>query len=65
MPIKWIDSLDITLALIEKYPQQDPHVLHFVELRTWIIALPEFDDNIDHCSERILEAVQQCWIDEL
>ncbi|WP_094751822.1 Fe-S cluster assembly protein IscX [Psychromonas sp. CD1] len=65
MGLKWIDSLAITLALIEQHPQQDPCTLHFVELREWILALSDFDDDIDHCSERILEAVQQCWIDEI
>ncbi|MBS4943750.1 MAG: Fe-S cluster assembly protein IscX, partial [Neisseria mucosa] len=26
--------------------------------------LPEFDDDPARCGERILEAVQQAWIDE-
>jgi feS assembly protein iscX len=28
------------------------------------MALPEFDDDPARCGERILEAVQQAWIDE-
>jgi FeS assembly protein IscX len=31
----------------------------------WITALPGFDDDPKRCSEKILEAVQQAWIDEL
>jgi FeS assembly protein IscX len=27
--------------------------------------LPEFDDAPERCGERILEAIQQAWIDEL
>lgn len=65
MSLKWIDSLDIALALIDKYPKQDPVLLHFTQLREWILALDEFDDDINHCSERILEAIQQCWIEEI
>lgn len=65
MPIKWIDSLEVALALIDKHPKQDPALLHFTELREWILALDEFEDDPKHCSERILEAVQQCWIEEL
>jgi len=65
MGLKWIDSLEIALVLIEKYPQQDPHLLRFTDLRDWILALEEFSDDPKHCSERILEAVQQCWIEEL
>lgn len=64
MSLKWLDSLEIALALIDKYPQQDPLQLRFTDLRDWILALDEFEDDPAHCSERILEAVQQCWIDE-
>ena len=31
----------------------------------WVMALPEFDDDPKHCGERILEAIQQAWIDEV
>ncbi len=64
MTLKWIDSLDLALALIEKYPQQDPQQVRFTELRDWILALDEFSDDPKHCNERILEAIQQCWIEE-
>jgi FeS assembly protein IscX len=65
MTIKWVDSLDIALALIDKYPNQDPILIRFTDLRDWVLALDEFDDDPAHCSERILEAIQQCWIEEL
>ena len=64
MNLKWIDSLDIALALIDKYPDQDPLAIRFTDLRDWVLALEEFDDDPEHCSERILEAIQLCWIDE-
>ncbi len=65
MTLKWVDSLEIALALIDKYPQQEPQLIRFTELRDWILALDEFNDDPKHCSERILEAVQQCWIEEM
>jgi len=65
MKFKWIDSLEIALALQDKYPEQDPTQLHFTELRDWILQLEGFDDDPKHCSERILEAVQQCWMEEI
>ena len=64
MILKWVDSLDIASALIDKYPDQDPLAIRFTELRDWVITLEEFDDDLEHCSERILEAIQQCWIEE-
>jgi len=65
MTLKWVDSQELALALIESFPDQDPTQIRFVDLREWILSLDEFDDDPNHCSERILEAVQQCWIDEI
>lgn len=64
MKLKWIDSLDIALELLEKHPDVDPHKLHFTELYEWVLALDDFADDPKHCNERILEAIQQCWIEE-
>lgn len=64
MSSQWIDSRDIAIELVELYPEVDPTQVRFTDLRDWIIALDEFDDDIDHCNEKILEAVQMCWIDE-
>jgi FeS assembly protein IscX len=65
MTIKWVDSLEVAFALIDKYPQQDPQLIRFTDLRDWVLALDEFEDDPAHCSERILEAIQQCWIEEM
>jgi len=35
------------------------------DLCAWILALADFDDSPERCGERVLEAVQQAWIDEL
>ena len=29
------------------------------------MALPEFDDEAGRCGEKILEAIQMAWIDEV
>lgn len=64
MGLKWTDSLDIAIELDETHPEQDPTRLNFVELREWVLALPEFDDLPEHCGEKILEAIQLAWIEE-
>ena len=56
MAIKWVDSLEIAIALIEIYPDQDPVQIRFTDLRDKVLALHEFDDEPTHCRERILEA---------
>jgi FeS assembly protein IscX len=35
-----------------------------VDLRDWVLALPDFNDDPAHCGEKILEAIQQAWMDE-
>jgi len=63
--LKWIDSLEIALDLIEQYPDVNPLKLHFTELRQWVLDLERFDDDPAHCGERVLEAIQLAWIDEV
>ena len=64
MALKWLDSQELALALLARYPDQDPSLIRFTDLREWILSLSDFDDDPNHCSERILEAIQQCWIEE-
>lgn len=62
--MKWTDTLDIAIALDEVHPDVDPSRVNFVDLRNWIMELPDFDDDPAHCGERILEAVQMAWMGE-
>ena len=64
MTLKWTDSLDIAIELDEKYPDIDPQYVNFVDLRQWVIALDEFEDDPEHSGEKILEAIQMAWIEE-
>jgi FeS assembly protein IscX len=62
--MKWTDSRDIAIALQEKFPDQDPKAVNFVDLRNWVLELPTFDDDPKRSGEKILEAIQMAWIDE-
>ena len=62
--MKWTDTQDIAIALVEKYPDQDPTQVNFVDLYNWVLALPGFSDDPKRCGEKILEAIQMAWIDE-
>ena len=61
----WTDISDIAIELSEIHPNIDPLTLNFVDLRDWVMALPEFDDDPTRCGEKILEAIQAAWIEEL
>ncbi len=64
MGLKWVDSLDIAIALDEIHKNVDPRYVRFTDLYDWILALEDFDDDPDHCGEKILEAIQTAWIEE-
>ena len=62
--ISWTDSLEIAISLEEAHPDIDPITINFVELRELVIALEDFYEGDTQCGEKILEAIQMCWIDE-
>jgi FeS assembly protein IscX len=65
MSLCWTDVLEIAFELIEAKPDVDPRYVNFVDLRQWVMGLPDFDDAPDRCGEKILEAIQMAWIEEL
>jgi len=62
--MKWTDVNDIAIELAEQRPEVDPTTVNFLDLMNWVMALPDFNDDPKHCGEKILEAIQQAWIDE-
>jgi FeS assembly protein IscX len=62
--MQWTDIDDIAIELLEAHPEVNPLSVNFVDLRNWVMALPEFDDDPNHCGEKILEAIQAAWIEE-
>nr|WP_294887424.1 Fe-S cluster assembly protein IscX [uncultured Limnobacter sp.] len=64
MHMKWTDTLDIALELIEAHPDVDPQYIRFTDLHKWVCALPGFNDDPEKSNEKILEAIQMTWIEE-
>ena len=62
--ISWTDSLEIAISLEDAHSDIDPITINFVELRELVIALEDFEEGDTQCGEKILEAIQMCWIDE-
>lgn len=65
MTLKWTDVLEIAIALAERHPDVDPRFVNFVDLRNWILQLPDFSDDPSRSGEKVLEAIQQAWLDEV
>ncbi len=63
--MKWIDTEEIAIALAEKHPEIDPRTVRFTDLHRWVCELQDFSDDPNRSGERILEAIQAAWIDEV
>jgi FeS assembly protein IscX len=63
--MKWTEVQEIAIQLADTYPEVDPTKVNFVDLMNWVMILPDFDDDPKRCGERILEGIQQAWIDEV
>ena len=62
--MKWSDTIDIAIALEEKFPNEDNINLRFTDLHKWICSWDEFEDDPEKKKKKILEAIQMAWIDE-
>jgi FeS assembly protein IscX len=63
--MKWTDVQVIAEALYDAHPDIDPKVIRFTDLHAWVMALDGFNDEPNNSNEKILEAIQQIWIEEL
>jgi len=62
--MKWTDVQEIAIQLADARPDVDPTRVNFVDLMTWVLELPEFDDDPKRCGERIRDGIPLAWIDE-
>jgi FeS assembly protein IscX len=61
----WLDVQQIAESLVDAHPEVDPAAIAFPRLKSLVQSLPDFAEKPGHpCNERILEAIQQAWIDE-
>ena len=61
----WTDSLEIAISLADNFPEIDPKTINFVDLRTLVLNLEDFEEADSKCGERVLEAIQMNWIEEI
>jgi FeS assembly protein IscX len=65
MGLKWNDSREIAIALVDAHPDVNPQYIRFTDLHRWICELPDFDDDPERSGEKILEAIQMAWLEEI
>ena len=62
--MKWTDVQRIAEELFDRHPEVDPNTIRFVDLHNYVVELDDFDDDHQRGGEKVLEAIQQAWIDE-
>ena len=63
--MKWTDVQEIAIALYDKFPDTDPATVRFTDLHKWVMELDGFSDDPNRSGEKILEAIQAAWIEEM
>lgn len=63
--LTWVDTLEVAIALSEQHPEVDPRLVRFTDLHRWVCALAGFADDPKRSNEKILEAIQAAWIEEI
>lgn len=62
--IRWADTREIAVALLDAHGEVNPLQIRFTDLHRWVRELPDFVDDPQRSNEKILEAIQMAWIDE-
>ena len=62
--IKWRDTEEIGIQLLERHPDTDPLTVRFTDLHRFVTELADFSDDPKASNEKILEAIQMAWLDE-
>jgi FeS assembly protein IscX len=65
MGLKWSDASDIAIALSERHPDIDPRYIRYTDLHRWVLDIEDFDDEPERSGEKLLEAIQMAWIEEV
>ncbi|MBS0286179.1 MAG: Fe-S cluster assembly protein IscX [Proteobacteria bacterium] len=65
MTYRWTDIQEIARDLAQTHQDVDPQYIRFTDLHRWVCALPQFSDDPKKSNEKILEAIQAAWMDEV
>lgn len=65
MKLKWTDVREIAIQLAERHPAVKPLEVRFTDLHRFVRELPGFEDDPERSNEKVLEAIQMAWLDEV
>ncbi|UWI83063.1 Fe-S cluster assembly protein IscX [Wolbachia endosymbiont of Howardula sp.] len=61
--MQWLDIEEIVDELEMLFPCENIIYMPFTKLKKKILELEKFTDNTKYCNEKILEAIQEAWIE--
>ena len=56
---------EIAIELAERHPDVAPLSVRFTDLHRFVCELPGFADDPERSNEKVLEAIQMAWLDEV
>jgi FeS assembly protein IscX len=62
--LKWTDTEEIAIRLLETHPDTDPLGVRFTDLHRYVMGLEGFSDDAKESNEKKLEAIQMAWYEE-
>jgi FeS assembly protein IscX len=65
MSLGWTDVREIAMQLAERHPGVQPLTVRFTDLHRFVRELPGFTGDPERSNEKILEAIQMAWLDEI
>ena len=63
--LTWSDVHEIGFRLSEAHPDVAPLTVRFTDLHRWVTELEGFEDDPMKSNEKVLEAIQMAWLDEV
>ncbi len=61
----WDQSFAISRRLRAEHPVVDLAAVGLSQVFDWVVALPDFADDLELCNEGLLAAIYQEWYEEL
>jgi FeS assembly protein IscX len=63
--VDWSDVRAIARELAERHGDVAPLTVRFTDLHRFVLAIPGFRGDPKSSNEKILEAIQMAWLDEV
>jgi FeS assembly protein IscX len=64
-PLYWDDSFAVAIRLKGEHPDVDLEMVTLQMIQEWVLALPEFADDLALVNDDLLTGIYQEWYEEV